>query len=1104
MVIILTNNNNNDDDDNSHHHHHVSPGNPAYWQQGTIVQMSVDDLTKSYSKLIQGSIQVLSIDSFKLRFEVYASLNQLISIAEKPTIPLFAERMAAILSVVKRDITKLEVHLGICLSNDDIAAVDTFDAMDVRKLYQCLKFTTSMINILFRLGSNYFDSIMWYYKHATEILQNENLSRGILGPYISIIKEVVPLQKSQRDFFNANNLPAIALDAVLNMRQLNSSAIISDRFLAIRSLVTHFPATMASRVQRWLPSLLVNMLRMPPVIQSKCQTIAIQTLFEAARSFIDDTATLSKIQILMDSPIPFDICFFFQGDDIQKLYEGKSLVEFVIEELRLLAQVEESKNALDIWTAISILIGGPHFHKWSPLNLWIQFLFDVLLTSKNESIQRKSIHAWRAIVHNTCYYSLANSSYLLKQNNSTTEIVSLLLRLFNHLDDKTVWNSNPILFNEISSLTLSIVYSLLNQKHTQKWHTFYWTEIINPLFKQSIFKFKFEDEIASNLFKRLLASEAVAVQEDFNPLRCLSHDCVEVKEIIPLTQKWVHSNIPILAIYLEGILLSVQPIPILMKFECLKLLISKVKSIIKRELKGSEGTNNLLHHLPKWNTLIMESEGFTVQPYIEYMSMVFDIFDNNDLKNTFILQTLESLSKIGALSIEDLQRVMNKICEFVDDNDSISSIVEQLLSRSIYNTNLPFVLRQVCKSKEIYLKLSGKILTYCDKDYEPIVEDILSMSPTRFECAKDFLEVWLPVNMHLWKLQALGYLAVKAHATTQVNVRALVVRFLKIKIESHIDTMNILRFMIDNDLYDFLYQTGAVMFESSKSLEVPEIVAFTKLWRKYLLQKSRTNDFKSLDKLLLVTFTSSEIDTLTYVKGRWDQLPKLKKRWLKKYGELPVWNEDGDNNIINGDDDDDEDLKLSESDSGSNGSLFSSNDNGSLRELSSSSQLSRRNPGEELSEEVSMSDNKDSWSDHEPLKHQLELKGSNLLSPRVEVPMTQEDNSSNHSITAKVIEASNQPQVIVESSIESSLEENAKGQDSIAYNVLSKKSSGEGVEPVKTRQLMRLISEIKNLVGDEQFLEEANHLSSANGIALNGTLSELIDVALHVKANLLK
>lgn len=1034
-----------------------------------------------------------------MRFEVYASLNQLIAVAERPTVLLFAERMAAILALCRKDITKLEDNLGITDCDDK----ENFDAMDVRKLYQCLKFTTAMVNILFRLGSNYFDTIAWYHKHATEVLQNGRLSRGILSPYISIIKEVTPLLKTQRDFFNANNLPALALDAVLNMKQLNSSAIISDRFLALRSLVTHFPGTMGTRIQRWLPSLLVNVFRMPPVIQSKCQTIAIQTLFEAARSFIDDSSTLSKIQILMDSPIPFNISYFFQGDNVQSLYEGKLLIEFVLEELQNAVDVDESKNALDIWTAITILVGGPHFHKWPPLELWIKFLFDCQ-KSKNEGIRRKAFYAWRAVIHNTCYYSLANVSYLLKVDiklDNTKDIIKLLLRLFTGLNEK-FW-SDSVITNEVASLALSIIYSFLNQRNVQKYHSFYWSDVINSLLQNSILKL--QDDNAYYLFKQLMVTENI--QEDFNQLRCLSHDSVETKEICPLTQKWVHANVPILSVLVEGILEGNSSIAF--KFDILKLLINKLKSIIKRELKASEGTDNLLKLLPKWNILLLKSDGFNAVEYVEYLGLVIDTFDKDDLLNfsedNFLVDSLACLSEV-LLPLE-LKLVVQKLNDLLDQ-DSISVLVDGLSSRSIYTTDLPFLLRDICKSREIFLKLSGKILTYCDDNYDAIVDDILSMSPTQFACAKDFLDVWLPVNMHLWKWNALGYLAIKAHAAKQVNVRALVIRFLKIKIESSIDTMKIFRFMIDNDLHDFLYQMGSTIFESSKSLEALEILDFTRSWRSYLMQQSKSEDFKALDKLLLMTLMHSDIDILPYIRGRWDDLPKLKRRWLKKYEKLPIVTDVEESPVAHECDSGTIVSNLTESVDES--SLFSVN--GSINKDSAllSTQISKNSLGEDLSE-VSMSDNKDSWSSHadyESMKHRLELKESNLLSPRIEVPMTQEDDGIAVSSKSKV---HNQLHVIPESSGESgssleSLLDQSELQlysGSIASSVLSNKAVGHSAEPNKTRQFARLVAEMKALISDE-LVEEANRLSPANGMALNSTLSELIDIALHVKANLLK
>lgn len=947
------------------------PETPSFWSNGTIVQLPAD--SPNLSALIEGSIEVLKNKNFTKRFEVYASLNYnfrinkpetIISISSKlrfnknlpkkspnlhnkslpkhhqqqkssPTrffnsspIKLsdqYDENPISILcNIIINDIVTTENDLfqnGDDKENNDYTNHDKYNPFSVRIVSQGLKLVSFLmiepdLNNLINV-----DDARWFYKHACLMIVNQKISKTLIGPYISIIKECKFSPKKKRLIFNSPgniNLPEELLFSLLNMKSFPSSSLVIEKFVTLKNLVINFPTMMAHNFKHWFEIFLMNLCDYSSPLYLKIIGCEVTALLEIAKTFLSNKNIIFMVREILDRPVDKDSKSMISDLNVTLSYDDScnniTHFDYITLALERLVECERYKQAMDIWVSISLLTCDKNegYEKWKNIDKWINVFRSCLVTRVPE-IQVNTISAWKAVIYNLCVNDLDDLSKYLKSGDiiarDDTIVISDKLKtkfqLLSYIISETeIFTYSNDVIETIDSCILSMVYTLMNPLifKNSKFLQVYWDHLIIPAFERFYFKdttIKRVPFMGIKLLVRLLKKCNSVDERSFNPLRCLGIESVSTDEINSLSPRWaiIHSDKILHLLLLSAQCKNIKPG---VKISLLATFTNTIKGNLLKENQNSAPVLRIIKGFHDIYKEILVNEDLTLDNITKIFSIVADTFLLTNISGVELDEEKRSEDLISLIintskqrmSQEDFSTLCGRLVESVESSKRLPLLLgfkkTNLITKDKIVDDLIVENLKTCKfnvncDKE--LKLVGSLFELMTEDYHAItkcvIQDLVLLKEKEFERALNL------VSIQKWSLPIFKFFVILVHDAPYNHLKQMTFNLILLRWEKDDTFIDMIRFLIENNLNLELFNIRKPMMKRRKTIHGFLGFEFKNVWKSYLIQLRESGNFILLDQFLMTCF-ESDFEIKPLIHNEWDRLPLLKEAWLKQYGQLYI------------------------------------------------------------------------------------------------------------------------------------------------------------------------------------------------------------------------
>lgn len=933
-----------------------NPSNPEFWVLGTIIQLAPS--SPDLPQLIDGCINVLKDKNFTKKFEVYATLNHICRcntsdcLLKLLTIPnksinsnhspqkvnsknlnktnstpfMDTTYIHALSTFIQRDVKLIESKL-FC-NNDEKEnnySPCKNDPFSIRIISQALK----LINfIMLDQELNNFISIedaKWFYIHCCKTIVKPTISKTLIIPYLSILKDCKFNNKKKKLIFNNQNentnILELILQSLLNMRKFVSSSLVVEEFVTLKNLVLNFPAMMASNFKHWFEFFLMNLCDLSSPLYSKVIGMGILVLLEVARNYLDNKNVLFSVRQLLASPLPSTVKSITSESTISVSSEntasssGETLViHFIITSLETLIENGQFKSAMDIWVGMTLLSSNSDsgYENWPFLSDWLK-VHKSCFNVDNNSAKIIALNSWKAIIFNVCHNDLDSIRYLIdsspsgKSNKSKPQGINNILKskikLLIHplLNISAVENQKEII-DSSHSLFLSIIYTLLNPLTltSSKYVHIYWDKVIQPVLINFYFKKglsnTYMNELGFKILTRLIKSPLSANERPFNDMRCLSNEPLNLTDISPVSPKWIFSKFDRIMQNIN-VIFRLEELPIDSKLEFFNSFLNSLKLVTKKEIKPSDATRDIIDNIPTVLNILFKHNKLShssIQRLIFNLNDTFDASNFMERRNTksnttniYILIIENCLGDMEALQAFDfLESVYSTIC----DSKNLIFVLE-LIQLQEFNTHTGlknFIVstlnnRKINAASNLELELAGELFQIISKDYEVIakklIQSIVLLSATEFERVTGILDI------QMWTLPIFKYFVELVHNAPHPHLKQIPLNLIISRFDNDEEFFEILRFLIDKRFDLELYNIRKNVMKKFKVLEGFRQFEFRLIWNSYLSYILESGNFKLLDDLLVCSYEAG-LDVKTHIHNKWGRLPLLKNVWLADNSEL--------------------------------------------------------------------------------------------------------------------------------------------------------------------------------------------------------------------------
>ncbi|PVH17025.1 uncharacterized protein CXQ87_004584 [Candidozyma duobushaemuli] len=899
-----------------------SPNNPAFWQPGTIIQL--EPRSNDLPQLIDGCMEVLQLESFDRKFEVYATLNQICKLNDASVLAeLFLggdvpwlqhtekctrykprsnpDYIRDMFTYLRRDVLATEEAL---LSKPPQAKLSPTrnNPFQSRVLNQALKFAAHLLMSPSVNRHIPMADVQWIYSHTCKRIVSPTISKSLVLPYMSIIKDCHFAPKRRRAIFEnlSNPISEQMLSALLNIRNFGSSSLVNEKFIALKNMLSNFPNLMAKNFHLWFIGLVLNLCDTSFPLYTKVVSTGITALLEAARNFLDNPDICFAGRKFLESPLPQSQNSFTSDNLISISTSPTSLtIDFVIESLLDLIQNGHFKFAMDIWVGLTLLCGkfDNGFENWKYLTKWLQ-VHKYCFNESDMMAKVTAISSWKVVVYKICCIDLRDTRFLTSQdkpgatenqraggNDDTYKTkVKLLIHIFVNI---TSIESQREIIDALHNSFMSILYNLFNgpAKASAKLQDFYWDKIIFPVLVNFYFKkdssSHYMHSLGLGIIERLIKATSSTNDRNFSSIRCLSNESIQLQEIHSLNPRWVFVRfdkvMQTLAVLVRSDKLEIEP-----KINVMNHFLNTLKFVTKKEAQISDTTKDIIDNLPITMNILSKNTKISYDSLFKLLVNLNDTFGARNLMNDSDIDSSSCyevllLNSIQYYTSHQLNGVVSMVHGAIGDRFYILFTYQLVRINSKHKRgDLESYIADCLNSKRINklsgseMIIAGRMLKHLESDFSLIAKKIIQhtvlLKPAEFEdmvghlCIKD------------WKNQVFKFFLGLLHDAPHEHLRRTSLNLLRQKWAKLDDFKELLAYLLDNK-FDFEIEAcfAEVMQKISK-LEGNERTALEDSVSNYLLSSSR--DDSKLDSLLVVAHENG-VDYSSLVKENLSKYPRF-------------------------------------------------------------------------------------------------------------------------------------------------------------------------------------------------------------------------------------
>ncbi|KAI5955845.1 RIF1 [Candida jiufengensis] len=839
------------------------PKSTNFWSPGTIIQLPPN--SDELPLLLEGCLAVLKIRSFDRKFEVYATLNAVYKSNPSQTLlklftttesftenePKQSTYLQILISYLIRDIEEIEEQIFTSEADDKENTSPTKnDPFRVRIVNQALKLlnffmSDTNLNDLIRL-----EDAEWVYRHASLMLTHPRISKNLVSPYLCLIKDCHLSPKRKRSLFSNCELIEKMLYALMNMNSFPSASLISEKLLCIKNYIINFPSFMSKNIGHWFEVVLLNLCNITSSLYLKCLGLGVHCLLEAAKTFLDNSNVHVYVMELLSSTISNRVKFFSSDEefsqDLNSLNsQNVRLVDFIISKLQTLCDAEQYKLSLDLWMALTVLIGNGKcaFEKWPHLNSWLQ-VPRRCLESENSDVMELALNCWKAVNFNLCKNGLASMRKELDpilrlpankdKVNMINSIMKPKIKLLTHVF--TTMNISNLSDNVIASLHnlfLGLLYMMLGPNILRSWskHIYlFWDKIIQPVFVSFYFKRDISNPslnyLGLEILKKLLESNSTS-SKSFSDMRILSNEILKLNDINSLPSKWVHSHFDKIMQNLY-LVFSLNSLKFEHKLSFLTSFFNIIKPITKKENTPSTTTYDLIDNLPLILTQLLKSEdtNTSVGTITNIILELHDTFNPNYLiyrgDGDSINIYMSLLDKNKTISGDDLNYLILLVFRLLETTKVLIFIVD-ILKSDIFNYSngsLSFISDVLIKTdvelSNTNLKYFGEICQFVQNDFDVYVKKLIQ-SIVSIPNIEETCRCLTMLNIENWTIECAHYVFLLLRGAPNQAIHQYVLTTLSKRLETSYHPT--LAFLIHNDFAYEIYMLKDQIFEGSSKLD---------------------------------------------------------------------------------------------------------------------------------------------------------------------------------------------------------------------------------------------------------------------------------------------
>lgn len=897
-----------------------SPTNPDFWQPGTIIQL--EPKSKDLPHLVDGCMDVVQLDSFTKKFEVYATLNQVckfndhavlaelflglprswLDSVEKSTSykprsnPAYIE---VICRCLQRDILHTE---SVMLEKPDFARNDPFQS---RVLSQALRLAANLLAIPTINTSIPIASIQWIYDHACDVIVSPVISKSLVLPYLAVIKDCHFGSKMRRAIFENGPSPLLEkmLFALLNIRSFPSSSLVNEKFVMLKNLIQHFPGLMAKNFHHWYTTLVINLCDTSFPLYAKVISMGVIALLEAARNYLDNTDICFAGRTFLESPLP-DSQRSFTSDKLLSTNTQHSTrtIDFVIDSLTELIKSGFHKPALDIWVGVTLLCGrfDRGMENWRYLARWL-LVHKMCFNESDVLAKVTAISSWKVIIYKMCCFELRDTNALAvacsetsrggeaatpesgKKEDPLRSKTKLLIHIFVNI---TSFQNQQEIIDALHYAFMTILYNILNYqpRATSKYLHYFWDKIIQPVLINFYFKKGASNahmhKLGFSIIDRLIRLNSSS-EKPFSPVRCLSNETVSLSEINALNPKWVFVRFDRI-MQILAVSFKLEDIDMESKLTLLNTFFNDLKFITKKEAHPSDTTFDIIDNLPLTLEILCKQNKVSYDSLFKLVVNLNDTFGaQNMIYDAAVESSYEILLKntIQYFTSSQLHAIVTMIHGAVGEKNSLAFLYQLLRLNQIHHRgDVDSYIGDWLNSKK-FSKLTNSEMVTAGRMFELLQQDYATISKKLIQHivllkADEFEKMVERLGIVKWSRPIFKFFIGLMHNAPYDHLKQTTINLIMAKWEREPCFLDILEYLVDNHYESEIIASVDEVAKKLALLEWDDQQKGILLVRTFF---SRIQDPSTLDDLL-AQFMDHMSTFSEHLDASWKQLPKTQAR----------------------------------------------------------------------------------------------------------------------------------------------------------------------------------------------------------------------------------
>lgn len=834
----------------------AKPNNPKsfeFWLPGTIIQLPSG--SERLPILVEGCMSVLSDEMFERRFEVYATLNSIFKSNLSTTlIKLFVnlgdgndienkqQRTLPIVSQIIKDIDKIKGEIFNAELDKENVSPAKGDPFKIRIVTQALRLLCLFVSSTELNDCVSNEDIYWIYDHSCMMLSNPNISKTLVSPYLSIIKDCKLSPSRKRDLFGNYKILEKLLFAILNVNSFPSSSLVTERLSCLKNYISNFPDFMSKNIGHWFEPLLLNLCNMIHPVYMKCLGIGVHCLLEAAKCFLDCRPIHMYVLNKLSSQITDEVKSFtsdqeFSGYLNQLRLQNVRLSEFVVCKLEELIGADQQKLAMDMWMGLTLLAGQDTFDRWTDLNLWIKV--PNCCFSLGPQATSIALSCWRAVCFNLCKNGLDGFRKCIDCVQAHASEEDSLVAATHALKSKVkvlthVFNSFPLVdlskdvVDSLHNIFLINIYVILGPTILQLWAKYLpslWDRIIQPILSKFYLKKEagpYANQLGWEVLNTILRVSMPHPEKDFNEVRILSNDPINLTQINPTPARYVHTHFDKV---MQNIimLLLLDSIKFEQKLSLFTAFLNKIKPLVKKERKPSAATYDFVDNLPLLLKKLLENRLVSSEALVRVIVVMHNSFNpslliSRDLgceKNDSNINVYMPVIEISiTLPFEGRSAVLKLILQSLNQTNALILITDVLQLTTIPNDTIQIFTDFLNKSNivmsTIDLQFYGIICKYVSCNYEVFVKKVIQ-SIVSIPNSEEICRCLSLLHIDEWNTNVSDYVLLLLRNAPSKSIHHFVAGIISRRLETSL--VQILGFVTKNDFASEMFLISGNLFD---------------------------------------------------------------------------------------------------------------------------------------------------------------------------------------------------------------------------------------------------------------------------------------------------